>query len=326
MRKRALSRSLYRFSAKPARSFAPVCVRSSFKYLHDCLRRARCAVGLENLPHTNMAGIIMASDETTEPAIVIRNIETLSEMRAVEELQREVWGAEDVVPLTHLIATREVGGILVGAFDDGELVGFVYGFIGQEGTHRVIHSHMLAVKPRFRNQALGYNLKLAQRERALLLGFDRITWTFDPLQSRNAHLNFNRLGVIADSYRIDFYGAGSPSALHRHIGTDRLWVTWLLKSERVRRRLENWPRGEAPAPTAGRPAMLVEADSGDSPFLKESIEGLKGEPALIEIPGNIGSLQQHDPELAARWREATRHAFTKALASGYIVEEFYRRD
>jgi predicted GNAT superfamily acetyltransferase len=60
--------------------------------------------------------------------------------------------------------------------------------------------------------------------------------------------------------------------------------------------------------------------------LKESIEGLKGSPALIEIPGDIGSLQQNEPELAARWREATRHAFTEALASGYIVEEFYRRD
>lgn len=268
----------------------------------------------------------MASSETTGPAIAIRNIETLAEMRAVEELQREVWGAEDVVPLTHLIATIEVGGILVGAFDDGTLVGFVYGFIGQEGAHRVVHSHMLAVKPGFRNQALGYRLKLAQRERALALGFDRITWTFDPLQSRNAHLNFSRLGVIAGSYRINFYGAESPSALHRHIGTDRLWVTWLLRSERVLRRLESGPIAELHGPTVGQPATLVEADSGGSPVLKERIEGLKGLPALIEIPGNIGSLQQHDPELAARWREATRHAFTEALAAGYVVKEFYRRD
>lgn len=268
----------------------------------------------------------MASSKTAEPAIVIRNIETLAEMRAVEELQREVWGAEDVVPVTHLIASREVGGILVGAFDDGELVGFVYGFIGQEGAHRVVHSHMLAVKPEFRNQALGYRLKLAQREQALLSGFDRITWTFDPLQSRNAHLNFGRLGVIARSYRIDFYGSESPSALHRHIGTDRLWVTWLLGSERVRRRLEGGPMAEQSEPRMGQPARLVEADSVGSPVLKESVEGLKGEPASIEIPGNIGSLQQQDPALAARWRQATRLAFTGALASGYVVEEFYRRE
>lgn len=266
----------------------------------------------------------MASSKTAEPAIVVRNIETLAEMRAVEELQSEVWGAEDVVPVTHLIASREVGGILVGAFDEDKLVGFVYGFIGQEGAHRVIHSHMLAVKPEFRNQALGYRLKLAQREQALLSGFDRITWTFDPLQSRNAHLNFGRLGVIARSYRINFYGSESPSALHRHIGTDRLWVTWLLGSERVRRRLESGPMTEQSEPRMGQRARLVEADTVGSPVLKESVEGLKGEPALIEIPGNIGSLQQQDPKLAARWRQATRLAFTGALASGYVVEEFYR--
>jgi predicted GNAT superfamily acetyltransferase len=268
----------------------------------------------------------MASYETTEPAISIRNIETLSEMRAVEDLQREVWGAEDVVPLTHLVATREVGGILVGAFDGGELVGFVYGFIGQEGAHRVVHSHMLAVRPGARNHSLGYRLKLAQRERTLAQGFDRITWTFDPLQSRNAHLNFNRLGVISDSYKLNFYGAESQSELHRHIGTDRLWVTWLLRSERVRRRLDSGPMAEPGAPVTGQHAKLLEADGEGAPILKESIGGLKGLPALIEIPGNIGSLQEHEPELAASWREATRRAFTEALASGYIVEEFYRRD
>jgi predicted GNAT superfamily acetyltransferase len=273
-----------------------------------------------------MAGMSVASSKTPESAIVIRNIETLAEMRAVEELQREVWGDEDVVPLTHLIAAREVGGILVGAFDGEVMAGFVYGFIGQEGAHGVIHSHMLAVKPGFRDRSLGYRLKLAQREQALSAGFERITWTFDPLQSRNAHLNFGRLGVVADSYRIDFYGAESPSALHRHIGTDRLWVTWLLKSERVRRRLESGPTPEQPAPAMARPVTLVEADGAGAPVLKERAEGLKGEPALIEIPGDIGSLQQYDPGLAVRWREATRHAFTEALASAYIVEEFYRLD
>jgi predicted GNAT superfamily acetyltransferase len=237
-----------------------------------------------------------------------------------------VWGADDVVPLTHLIAAREVGGILAGAFEDEALVGFVYGFIGQEGAHTVIHSHMLVVKPGYRNRSLGYRLKLAQREEALARGFDRITWTFDPLQSRNAHLNFNRLGVIAASYRLNFYGAESPSELHRHIGTDRLWVTWLLKSERVRRRLESGPTAEqlTPEMVMRQTITLVEADERGAPVLKERIAAIKGKPALIEIPGDIGSLQQHEPQRAAHWREATRLAFTEALASGYVVEEFYR--
>jgi len=61
-----------------------------------------------------------------------------------------------------------------------------------------------------------------------------MTWTFDPLQSLNAHLDFAKLGVVADAYKINFYGESTSSFLHKiGTGTDRLWVTWLLDSERV---------------------------------------------------------------------------------------------
>ena len=92
---------------------------------------------------------------------------------------------------------------------------------------------MLAVKTAYRNHDLGYKLKLAQRERVLAQGIERMTWTFDPLQSLNAYFNFGKLGVVADAYKIDFYGEATSSFLQK-IGTDRLWVSWLLNSERVR--------------------------------------------------------------------------------------------
>jgi len=103
----------------------------------------------------------------------------------------------------------------------------VYGFPGFEGEHRVIHSDMLAVRAGDRDRGLGRALKLAQREAALARGVDRITWTFDPLQTRNAFLNLEKLGVVADRYLPDFYGHTS-SPLHAG-GTDRLWVTWHLR-------------------------------------------------------------------------------------------------
>ena len=257
--------------------------------------------------------------------ITIRSIDLISEMRGVEELQKEVWGPHDVVPLTHLVATKEVGGLLMGAYDAEQLVGFVYGFIGQEGNHPVIHSHMLAVKPSYRDHHLGYQLKLAQREAALSSGFKRITWTFDPLQSRNAHLNFARLGTLADQYKINFYGEESLSPLHRHVGTDRLWVSWLLTSRRVRQRLEQGS-GAKPLPlNPDETITLVSFETDGSPGTTLLAEGLKPEHLLIEIPGDITPLQQHDPELARLWREATCQAFTAALANGYLVEEFYRQ-
>src|SRR5882724_5846852 len=166
--------------------------------------------------------------------IRIREINGTAEMRAVEELQKEVWGIPDldVVPLSHLVAVKAAGGVLLGAFVRETLVGFVYGFVSHEHGTVAHHSHMLAVKPPYRNCNLGYKLKLAQRERVLAQDITVMTWTFDPLQSLNAHFNFNKLGVIADRYFINFYGADAASFLHRN-GTDRLWVTWLLTSRRA---------------------------------------------------------------------------------------------
>lgn len=161
--------------------------------------------------------------------IDIREVRGRDELQAVEALQKEVWDCNDleVLPAIHMIAAREVGAILLGAFDSTELVGFAYGFPGFEGEHRVIHSDMLAVRAAYRDRGLGRALKLAQRDAALARGVDRITWTFDPQKTRNAVLNFEKLGVVADRYLRDFYGDTS-SPLHAG-GTDRLWVTWHLR-------------------------------------------------------------------------------------------------
>ena len=158
----------------------------------------------------------------------IREIVEWDELHAVETLQREVWGCDDleILPAIHMVAARHVGAILLGAFEGGALIGFVYGFPGFEGDVRVIHSDMLAVRSEYRDRGLGRALKLAQRSHALARGVARITWTFDPQQTRNANLNLNGLGVIAGRYYRDFYGR-TTSPLHAG-GTDRLWVTWYL--------------------------------------------------------------------------------------------------
>ena len=266
---------------------------------------------------------IILSRAIEAPGIVIRDVEGVSELREVETLQKDVWGCADldVVPLTMLLASGEVGAVLIGAYDGAALCGFVYGFPGYENGHVTHHSHMLAVRPSYRNFNLGYKLKLAQRERVLAQGINRITWTFDPLQSLNAYFNFGKLGVIADTYKIDFYGEATSSFLHQ-IGTDRLWVTWQLDSQRVNERLKT-EKKESRFASEGIPS-LVQVGNSDKPVRNDSTEILTQEHLLIEIPSDINALQNKKPELAVEWREATRWAFTRAIAAGYLVEEFYR--
>jgi predicted GNAT superfamily acetyltransferase len=266
--------------------------------------------------------IILSSDDAA-PAIHIRSIDLPSEMRAVESLQKDVWGCADldVVPLTMLIAAREVGAVLIGAYDGASLAGFVYGFPGYENREVTHHSHMLAVNRAYRNQDLGYRLKLAQRERVLAQGINQITWTFDPLQSLNAHFNFAKLGVVADSYKENFYGEATSSFLHQ-IGTDRLWVKWLLESERVRKRLKT--ESQAPLFEANTVRSLVRVEANLAPERNASRDALRQRSVTIEIPADINSLQTANADLAVEWRLATRWAFTEAMARSYRVEEFHR--
>ncbi|HEX7334533.1 MAG TPA: GNAT family N-acetyltransferase [Pyrinomonadaceae bacterium] len=250
--------------------------------------------------------------------IEIREINEPAEMRTVEELQKEVWGIPDldVVPLTQMVAAKEAGGVLIGAFDAEVMVGFVYGFPSFEHGEAAHHSHMLAVKPQYRNYDLGRRLKLAQREHVIAQGISLISWTFDPLQSLNAHFNFGKLGVLAERYLPNFYGEDAASFLHQ-TGTDRLWVSWLVSSERVKERIS----GVSYSAPSNLGPSLVQVEMDDSSRRNDLAEGLAGDHAAIEIPSNIDALPR---EIGLRWREDTRWAFTEALKSGYFVDAFVR--
>lgn len=259
------------------------------------------------------------------PVIAIRGLESFDDLRKVEAVEKEVWGlaAHDAMPLTMTIATRAAGSIWIGAFDGRELIGFAFGFPGFEHGQVMIHSHMLAVLDKYRELNLGYKLKLAQRERALAMGISIMTWTFDPLQSKNAHFNFTKLGVIADDYQIDFYGPETSSVLHRN-GTDRLWVRWPMSSHRVRERLQgNRPRADV-LDVLSRLQPLIRFN-GDGKPARTDLEAARARQRIaIEIPGDITVLEQKDPALAREWRLATRWAFTEALKAGFFVSEFCR--
>lgn len=171
--------------------------------------------------------------------ITIRKCDSMEELQACVELQKEVWNFADVdlVPLRMFVVSRKIGGQIIGAFDGNELVGFAFSIPGTRSGHSYLHSHMLAVRQSWRNYGLGRRLKLAQRDDALQRGFDLMEWTFDPLEIKNAHLNLARLGAIARRYSVNHYGYSS-SPLQGGLPTDRLVAEWWLRSKRVVNLLE----------------------------------------------------------------------------------------
>ncbi len=165
----------------------------------------------------------------------IREATSHEDLDQVSLIQREVWNVEDleIVGRIQLKASQHAGGsVLIALSDEGVVGGFAYAVPAYVRGEVYWHSDMLAVRPPFRGTRMGQGLKWAQRDRALQSGIRRITWTFDPMQAGNAHLNLELLGVTVCLYLSDFYGV-TTSALHHGLPTDRLLASWDLESPRV---------------------------------------------------------------------------------------------
>lgn len=239
------------------------------------------------------------------PPLDIRPMRGHAEMEQCVELQRTTWGAafDQLVPTAILLAAQRTGGVASGAFDAaGRMLGFVFGISGVDDEGRLVHwSDMLAVHPDARGIGLGIQLKRHQRELLLARGVERVYWTFEPLEARNAHINFGRLGVIAREYLRDVYGE-TGSHLHAGIGTDRLVVEWHIASDRVRRRME----------AAAEVTDDDRATGSDDPHVR------------IEVPADIQRLKRVAPDDAIALRKVTRDAFEHYLGRGWIVVDAVR--
>jgi chorismate synthase len=255
----------------------------------------------------------------------IRNVGTMDELRACEELQLQAWhmpGDREVVPLHLLVAAQKSGGLLLAAFDGARAVGFVFGFAGLSRKGRPYHySHLLAVAPEVQGQGVGWQLKCAQREAVLAQGLDRICWTYDPLLARNAHLNIAKLGAVCRTYLRDLYGP-LTDGLNADLPSDRLQVDWWLASDRVRERLAGRKRAHLPEPGAW---VLRSEETAGGLRAPGHVNLEAGEKWLaVEIPDDYQAVKAADAELALAWRLATREALEACFAAGYLVVELAR--
>ena len=257
-------------------------------------------------------------------AVTYRDLTTLEEYGAVVDLERHIWGPgyDEVVPVPILAVTVKRGGILIGAFADDRLIGFVYSLPGIKHGKPTQWSHMLGVVDAFRSAGVGYELKRQQRERTLAMGLDLIEWTYDPMQAMNAHLNFAKLGVVVEEYEENVYGE-STSPLHRGNPTDRFVAQWWIRKTDVERRLAaagplTLGTGEV---ADARPVNSV-AVAGD---WLESVDvdlSLDARRLVVDIPMGFTEMLARAPDLALAWRICTRAIFTTYFDRGYRAVDF----
>ena len=256
-----------------------------------------------------------------------RDLHTADEFRQVMALEQEVWGftdLNDMVTVPVFTITTKRGAILIGAYDATDrMVGFVYSIVGMKDRQVLQWSHMLGVLKEYANSGLGRLLKLAQRDRALARGYDLIEWTFDPLQTLNAHLNFAKLGVVAEEYHRNVYGE-STSVLHKGTPTDRLVAQWWIREPHVERRV---------APADGLPVRATDfADAAPANVTRPAGQWLSNADlflarderrVVLEIPMGFTEMQREAPALALEWRMQTREIFEAYFRRGYRAVDFF---
>jgi predicted GNAT superfamily acetyltransferase len=220
----------------------------------------------------------------------IGQIESFEGLNLARSLFDHVWALDSGTEITPnlLQAMVHSGSYLSGAFIDGKCVGAAFAFPATNGGLH-LHSHMTAVLDSYRDQGVGYALKMDQWHWAKKNNFSEISWTFDPLVSRNAKLNLIKLGVNISSYHPNFYG-DMPDALNAGDESDRLMVSWKVV--------------------------------GENPVKRELISTPKPTDILIEIPADIVAIRSKDREENLFWRRKVREQFLQAFEKGGQVVGF----
>ena len=254
----------------------------------------------------------------------IKPLEAFEDFEKLLEIQRAVWKHEDVnlTPVHQFAVSSRMGAILLGAFVGRELAGFVYSFPAVFKGEPCQHSHLLAVLPDFQGDGMGKALKWAQREEALKRGCRFITWTYDPLQTRNANLNLQALGAVSRTYFSNFYGMTPSLCLGPGIPTDRMLIEWPISDRRVKSRIEGKARNPGYDPEA-LPKAQARRPGGVAPLHRPARPnlGLEDEVVLVEVPGDIRALAGR-PDLIAEWQKGLRRAMTAYFGRGYFADNF----
>ena len=220
--------------------------------------------------------------------MMIRPLSEIAEFQACVELQREAWGSADIdiMPSRYFVTSMHIGGLVLGAFDDDRVVGFVNATPALRDGMVYWRSHMLAILRSYWNSGIGAELKLSQREYALKRGIHLIEWTYDPLESKNAHLNIRKLGVIVRRYYVNLYGT-TTATLQKGLDSDRVIAEWWLEKPRL---------------------------------------GIAGDIRRVYIPADIQALKKQSLKSAQDVQQRVREQFLKNFTEDYFVAGFERKD
>ncbi|XPV75870.1 MAG: hypothetical protein ACNI27_14700 [Desulfovibrio sp.] len=229
--------------------------------------------------------------------IQVRELETHAELRECVDLQREIWGLDDLmvmsaITMKALTIDGPKMGLVVGAFHNNKMVGLNIVMPSMEPD--VAYGHMLGVLEEYRDGKVAHKMGVYVHNALTERGVNYLTWTYEPLESRNAHLYLNRMGAQVTAYLKDCYEV--PCDMHEGLSLDRFLVRLNLLSppEREEGTLEE---------------LLNRYPVAREDFLPDVRK------ILVEIPGDLAVLKDVDMTAALRFRQETRRVFGEYITA-----------
>ncbi|SHK93830.1 GNAT family N-acetyltransferase [Desulforamulus aeronauticus] len=243
--------------------------------------------------------------------LLIRPLNTVDDMKALQEIEQIVWDSDIPIPVHQTITVAKNGGVLLGAFQEGQMIGMLYSFPGYLQQEAYLCSHAMAVLKEYRHGGIGEKLKYAQAEAARDRGYRLISWTYDPLLTPNGYLNVGKLGVICSTYLENCYGDLNDQ-MNKGLPTDRLQVEWWI----------NEPKRPLPQ---GKENSLIHWQLNERglpvPLQMKSVDG--DEQCLtLAVPAQFSEMKAQDMGLAIEWRRYTSQLFKTYFADGWAVAGF----
>lgn len=246
--------------------------------------------------------------------INIERVTTVEQCQAGSTVVEQVWGPGDGCSVAQMTVHATYGGVVLLARTGNQPIGFLLSFPALYRGEWVLWSHETAVLPEYLHQGIGYRLKAEQRRIAAEIGYQTIAWTFDPLVSRNAHFNLNKLGASIAEYKINVYGVLDNDVVNRALPTDRFVAVWPVAG-----------CSPTPGPVLGadldQPVWLALTDT-----LKPNLQVIPGTvrptAVITEIPRRLDVVLDEQPDLAHEWRVAFRQVAEQLFALNYQVTHF----
>jgi len=234
--------------------------------------------------------------------IIVKELDSFEQFEELAELQKKIWHLSDrdqisTITLKALSMQYPIMGLMLGAYLNGEMIGFVVCIPTRESN--TLYGMIMGVVPEYQNSEVGYKLGRSVLEKCNKENINKVCWTYDPLDSRLGHLYLNKWGAIAIKYEANYYQL--KDEYNSKLPLDRFIVDCHLQSNRVIKKIKN----------EVEPLSL---NLALSEFPIADANNFPDQPSvLVKIPSNFDHLKQVNLEEAIDFRMRTRLVFEEYI-------------